>query len=52
MVSTTAVTWLPYLQVSFLKTILTFTFPRVMQPDRVAVETITDSCHGGYGTEV
>lgn len=23
-----------------------------MQPDRVAVETITDSCHRVYGTEV
>lgn len=51
-VSTTAVTWLPYLQVSLFNTILTLIFPRVVQPDRVAVETITDSCHRVYGTEV
>lgn len=44
LISTTAVTWLPYFQVVFLNTILTFIFPMVMQTDRVAVETITDSC--------
>lgn len=52
MVSTTAVTWLPNLQVSILNTILSFIFLRVMQPNRVVVETITDSCHTVYGTEV
>lgn len=51
MVSLTAVPWLTYLQVSFLNTILTFIFPRIMHPDRVAMETITDSCHQVYGTE-
>lgn len=51
MVSLKAISWLTYLQVSFLNTILTFIFPRIMQPDRVAMETITDSCHKVYGTK-
>lgn len=51
MVSPTAVTWLPYLQVSFLNAILTFIFLRVMHSNRVAVETTTDYCHKVYGTE-
>lgn len=51
MVSLTTVPSLTYLQVSFLSTILTFIFPRIMQPDRVAMETTNDSCHKVYGTE-
>lgn len=47
----TAVIWLPYLQVSFCNTILTFISPRVMQPDRVAVETIIDLCHKVYSID-